>query len=102
MWLHLGGSYWQRASVDAVIVIAAFLALLGLAPSLDHLRSRHRWALVVLLLAIAAFGTVLVIAGRVVGKVEGPRLRELEIPLPACRLAWTTGQVDGRGETFNG
>ena len=23
MWLHLGGSYWQRASVDAVIVVAA-------------------------------------------------------------------------------
>jgi len=27
MWLHLGGSYWQRASVDAVIVVAALLAL---------------------------------------------------------------------------
>ena len=23
MWLHLGGSYWQRASVDIVIVICA-------------------------------------------------------------------------------
>jgi hypothetical protein len=23
MWLHLGGSYWQRASVDAVILVAA-------------------------------------------------------------------------------
>jgi hypothetical protein len=21
MWLHLGGSYWQRASFDAVIVL---------------------------------------------------------------------------------
>src|ERR1700743_2695097 len=27
MWLHLGGSYWQRASVDAIIVVAAILAL---------------------------------------------------------------------------
>ncbi|MGZ6989387.1 MAG: hypothetical protein ACXVH0_10550, partial [Thermoanaerobaculia bacterium] len=29
MWLHLGGSYWQRASVDAVIVVAAALALVA-------------------------------------------------------------------------
>src|ERR1700676_1997171 len=28
MWLHLGGSYWQRVSVDAVIVVAAFLAFI--------------------------------------------------------------------------
>ena len=27
MWLHLGGSYWQRASVDAIIVVAAVLGL---------------------------------------------------------------------------
>src|SRR5207249_2986293 len=25
MWLHLGGSYWQQASVDAVIVVAALI-----------------------------------------------------------------------------
>ena len=79
MWLHLGGSYWQRASVDAVVVIASFLTLLGLAPSLDHLRSRHRWALLVLLLAILAFGAVLVVAGKEIGKIEGPKLRELEM-----------------------
>src|ERR1700685_613282 len=29
MWLHLGGSYWQRTSVDAVIVIAGVFALVG-------------------------------------------------------------------------
>src|ERR1017187_1756466 len=23
MWLHLGGSYWQHASVDAIIIFAA-------------------------------------------------------------------------------
>src|SRR5690348_4746749 len=27
MWLHLGGSYWQRASVDAVIVVAGVFGL---------------------------------------------------------------------------
>jgi hypothetical protein len=79
MWLHLGGSYWQRASVDAVIVIASFLALLGVAPPLEHMRPKHRLALFALLLAIVGFGTVLVIAGKEVGKIEGPKLRELEM-----------------------
>ena len=34
MWVHLGGSYWQRASFDAVIVLAALLALIAYAPPL--------------------------------------------------------------------
>jgi hypothetical protein len=25
MWMHLGGSYWQRASFDAMVVIGGFL-----------------------------------------------------------------------------
>jgi hypothetical protein len=25
MWLHLGGSYWQRASFDAIIVVGSVL-----------------------------------------------------------------------------
>ena len=29
MWIHLGGPYWQRASYDAVVVVAAVLALLA-------------------------------------------------------------------------
>src|SRR6202161_4325582 len=29
MWLHLGGLYWQRASYDAVVTIAAVLALIA-------------------------------------------------------------------------
>src|ERR1700735_2301344 len=29
MWLHLGGSYWQRASGDAVIIVGAVVALTG-------------------------------------------------------------------------
>lgn len=32
MWLHLGGSYWQRASFDAVIVVGGLLALLAYTP----------------------------------------------------------------------
>ena len=33
MWLHLGGSYWQRASVDAVIVVTALFGLVAFARS---------------------------------------------------------------------
>ncbi len=79
MWLHLGGSYWQRASVDAVVIIACLLALLAFAPDLERWRPRHRWAAVVLVIAILLFGAVLVLAGRELGKIEGPKLRELEL-----------------------
>src|SRR5882724_9636411 len=34
MWLHLGGSYWQRVSVDAVIVVSALFSLVAFASTL--------------------------------------------------------------------
>jgi len=42
MWLHLGGDYWQRTSYDAVIVLAAVLALASFAPPLQHWWPRKR------------------------------------------------------------
>ncbi len=78
MWLHLGGSYWQRASVDAVIVVAALLGLVAYVPSFDHLRSKHPWASLALLLAILGFAAVLFQAGRRLGPVVGPKLEDLE------------------------
>jgi hypothetical protein len=48
MWLHLGGSYWQRASWDAVAVLAALFGVIALAPALAKFRSRH-WAVASLL-----------------------------------------------------
>ncbi len=53
MWLHLGGSYWQRASYDAVIVLAALLGLLAFAPKLNRFGPRHYAALVATILALA-------------------------------------------------
>ena len=41
MWLHLGGSYWQRASVDAIIIVAAVLALVGFGSAIRNFESRH-------------------------------------------------------------
>ncbi len=79
MWLHLGGSYWQRASVDAVIVVAALIGLIAYAPSIKRFESRHFWSFVILVICLAGFGVVLAIAGAHIGDVMGPRLRELEL-----------------------
>jgi hypothetical protein len=79
MWLHLGGSYWQRASVDAITVVAAVLALIAYARSIRSFESRHLIASLAILLAMSAFGVVLCDTSVHIGKLEGPRLRELEL-----------------------
>jgi hypothetical protein len=79
MWLHLGGSYWQRASVDAVIVVAASIGLVAFAPSLKRLESHHFWAFTALVLALVGFGVVVLVAGGHIGDFVGPTLRELEL-----------------------
>jgi hypothetical protein len=78
MWLHLGGSYWQRASVDAVLVVAALLGLAAYAPEMKDFEERHVWATVVIALCVVLFAVVLWDAGARLGTVYGPRLRELE------------------------
>jgi hypothetical protein len=78
MWLHLGGSYWQRASVDAVIIVSALFALVAFARTLKRFEKRHFWAFVVLLIALAGFGVVIYTAGNHIGDVMGPTLQDLE------------------------
>jgi hypothetical protein len=79
MWLHLGGSYWQRASIDAMAVVAAVLALIAYARSIKTFESHHVKAAIALALALLLFGIVLYDASMHIGNVEGPRLRELEL-----------------------
>lgn len=78
MWLHLGGSYWQRASVDAVIVVSAVFALIAFAKSLKRFESHHIWAFFILLIVLAGFGVVLFLAGNRLGDTMGPTLHNLE------------------------
>ncbi|HXL72405.1 MAG TPA: hypothetical protein VN963_02160 [bacterium] len=78
MWLHLGGSYWQRASVDAVIVIAAVIALVAFGRSIKRFESRHLWAFIALFLALARFAFALLEAGNTLGNMVGPKLQFLE------------------------
>ena len=79
MWLHLGGSYWQRASVDAVIVLTALFGLVSFARLLEKFEKRHFWAFTVLLLVLAGFATVLYMAGNHLGNLVGPALHDLEV-----------------------
>jgi hypothetical protein len=78
MWLHLGGSYWQRASIDAVIIVAALMAFVGYMRSVEKFEARHRRAAAVLLLALAAFAWAVYTAGIRLGADFGPHLRALE------------------------
>ena len=76
MWLHLGGSYWQRASFDAVTVIAAVLALMAYAPARRDWTRRHAVAAIVVTAAVALFGTMLTHTLR--ARQIGPKLQQLE------------------------
>src|ERR1700733_4735264 len=78
MWLHLGGSYWQRASIDAIIVVAALFGLVAFARTLKKFESRHFWASIILLLTLIGFGIVLDVAGNRLGSEMGPTLETLE------------------------
>ncbi|MCJ7544721.1 MAG: hypothetical protein MUP47_09210 [Phycisphaerae bacterium] len=78
MWFHLAGNYWQRASFDAVIVVAAILALAAFAPSLKRLRPRHWTTAVLLAIALAVFIYGLVVSFRFAGRHVGPAIHRLE------------------------
>jgi hypothetical protein len=67
MWLHLNGDYWQRASFDAVIVLAAALGLAGFATSPMRWRPRQvGFALLFVLLVAGSFR----LAARAVPRME--------------------------------
>jgi hypothetical protein len=82
MWIHLGGSYWQRASWDAITVVGAGLSLIAFAPSLDRLRPHHLITAAVLLVVVIAFAALLVRSFRYAGRRLGPHLHEVESSAP--------------------
>lgn len=78
MWLHLGGSYWQRASWDAVGTVAALLALLAFAPSFARLRPRHWITGAAAVLTVTGFIALLWWTVPMVEAALGPRLEGIE------------------------
>ena len=72
MWLHLNGDYWQRASFDAVIVLAVVLALAGFAPPITRWRPREVVA-TALLFFLLVVGSI-----RLAARVQ-PHIQRLEL-----------------------
>jgi len=82
MWLHLGGSYWQRASFDAVVIVAALLGLIAYASKVKRFRPRHWATAAVMVVLLGAFGVMLTHSVRKVGHHFMPRLIEEEAKAP--------------------
>lgn len=79
MWIHLGGSYWQRASYDAIVVIAAVLGLIAYAPTLKHYRPKHWvWTILLVLVVLAFFA----MSAAALGRHLGPKLQHIETSGP--------------------
>lgn len=83
MWLHLGGNYWQRASFDAVGIIAAALALIACSPPVRQLRFKHFVVGMLLLGAMLSLGSLVVERLERMGKrmeSTGERVKPLSPP----------------------
>ena len=78
MWLHLGGSYWQRASFDAVIVLLSLFGVIAFAPTLKRMRTHHWATAVITALAVATFYLMLFKSIKYVGKRVGTKLIDIE------------------------
>jgi hypothetical protein len=82
MWLHLGGSYWQRASWDAVVVVAAVLSLFAFGPALAHYRSQHWCVAVTVFAGTLLFFWMLARSLDHAGRRVLPKLQRVEETLP--------------------
>jgi hypothetical protein len=58
MWLHLDDVYWQRASFDAMVLIAGILGLIMAAPTVRRFRLRH-WIWTSVITAAVVWFTIL-------------------------------------------
>jgi hypothetical protein len=82
MWLHLGGGYWQRASYDAIIVIASLLALFAFSPSLKRFRAKHWSSLAIILVMLTCFVALLIERVNRFGSSMGPWFEAIELTGP--------------------
>jgi hypothetical protein len=55
MWLHMGGSYWQRASFDAITVITSILLLLAFTPPVKYWSSKKTALAIFLVIVLSLF-----------------------------------------------
>jgi hypothetical protein len=83
MWIHLGGSYWQRASWDAITVVGGGLALIAYAPAIRRFRPRHWLTGIALGCVIIAFFILLHRSFAYAGKVLEPKIHKVESTAPS-------------------
>jgi len=83
MWLHLGGSYWQRASFDAVVVVAALLGLIAVAPAYKKFGPGHWRATIALAILTIVFAFFWMHAVRNFGNRIAPTFQHLEEDSPS-------------------
>jgi hypothetical protein len=78
MWLHLGGSYWQRASFDAITAIGGVLLLAAFTPPIRRWSRRRFAGSVVLLVLLGVFLWRLSLSLASIEQRALPELQELE------------------------
>ncbi len=78
MWFHLGGSYWQRGSFDAVVVILSAFGCIAFMPKLERMRTRHWASIAAAAVAVVAFYLMLFSSAEKIGARFGPRLQGIE------------------------
>jgi hypothetical protein len=82
MWLHLGGSYWQRASFDAVIILLSLFGLLAFLPRRQRVRAHHFVTGAALLLSVVSFYLLLLRSLDHANDKLIPRLIDIEQKAP--------------------
>ncbi|MGD1085443.1 MAG: hypothetical protein ABSA47_11935 [Verrucomicrobiota bacterium] len=83
MWVRLDGStYWQRASVDAVGVLAAVFGLLAYAPEVKKFRPHHWWSAALLILLVPLFFALMFHSSKYAQTRIGPWFEQLEAGQP--------------------
>lgn len=78
MWLHLGGSYWQRTSFDAVTIIGGMLLLLAYTPPAKSWTWRRLAVAIVVLALFVVFFWRLSLTLTPIEQVVLPKLKSLE------------------------
>jgi hypothetical protein len=83
MWVRLDGStYWQRASVDAVGVLAALLGLIAFAPNVKRFRPHHWWSAALLLVLVPLFFAMMIHSAKYAHERLTPWFEQLESGQP--------------------
>jgi hypothetical protein len=83
MWVHLGGPYWQRASFDAVVVVAALLALIAFAPAIRSFKPRQWLTAAAICLCVGLFAALLARSLRHAQERISPVLQQIEARAPS-------------------